>query len=225
VSLGTEKGPVAPGLPVSPSRLYRRVHWSQAPLVALDFETTGLDLQRDAVISFGAVPVLAGRVVMGEAQYQEIAPAVPPSHRSIAVHQLRPQDLAVAPGLGEVAGTLRVALDRRYLLTWTAEVETAFLTRIFGGGRRRWMRRTIDVWRLSMRLDQLQEPGRATGRSGLAATAERHGVPVEDAHHALDDAVMTAELFLVIAAKLAARGYGTVAGLLRVTRTQETPVR
>ena len=35
MSLGTEEGPVAPGPPDSPSRLYRRVHWSQAPLVAL----------------------------------------------------------------------------------------------------------------------------------------------------------------------------------------------
>jgi len=210
---------------VAPSRLYRRLPWSKAPLVALDFETTGLDLRRDAVISFGLVPVLGGRVVLGEARYQEIAPPVPPSHLSITVHQLRPLDLAIAPGMQEVAGVLRAGLDRRYLLTWTAEVETAFLARTFGGPARRWMRRTIDVWRLAMRLDQLREPGRPVRRTGLADTAHRYGVPVEDAHHALDDAVMTAELFLVIASKLADHGLRTVAHLLRVTRTQQAPVR
>ena len=39
-------------------------------------------------------------------------------------------------------------------------------------------------------------------------------MPVEDAHHALDDAVMTAQLFLVLATKLEAFGYGRLASYL-----------
>jgi DNA polymerase III epsilon subunit-like protein len=42
-------------------------------------------------------------------------------------------------------------------------------------------------------------------------------VPVEEAHHALDDAFMTAELFLVAAAGLERRGSRSIRDLLRIT--------
>jgi DNA polymerase-3 subunit epsilon len=39
----------------------------------------------------------------------------------------------------------------------------------------------------------------------LSQAAERFGVPVASAHNALDDALVTAQLFLVVAAKLPKR--------------------
>jgi DNA polymerase III subunit epsilon len=187
---------------------------------ALDFETTGLDLRRDAVVSFGLVPVRNGRILLGEVVYQEVAPDVPLSSRSVTIHGLRPHDLARAPSLDQVAGVLREALDRRYLLTWTAEIETNFLARVFGGGRRRWVRQTIDVLRMAILLDRLE------GRHGsgerpdyrLASTAARYDLPVAEAHHALEDAVTTAQLFLVLASKLEAHGNRELRAFLRLTR-------
>jgi DNA polymerase III epsilon subunit-like protein len=45
------------------------------------------------------------------------------------------------------------------------------------------------------------------------------GVPVADPHHALDDALVTAQLFLVLAARWEAGGHGArVADLLRLPR-------
>jgi DNA polymerase III epsilon subunit-like protein len=57
----------------------------------------------------------------------------------------------------------------------------------------------------------------------LAAVAERNGVPVASPHHALDDALVTAQLFLVVAARLAARGVTAIRELQRV-RPVEPPV-
>jgi len=39
----------------------------------------------------------------------------------------------------------------------------------------------------------------------LTAAAERYSVPVANPHHALDDALVTAQLFLVTATKLGGR--------------------
>jgi DNA polymerase III subunit epsilon len=72
----------------------------------------------------------------------------------------------------------------------------------------------VDVLRMTIALDQLE--GRPGDDYRLEAAAARFGVPVEEAHHALDDALMTAELFLVIATKLEARGYGTMNGFVRM---------
>jgi DNA polymerase III epsilon subunit-like protein len=55
-------------------------------------------------------------------------------------------------------------------------------------------------------------------RFTLSATAERYGVPAENPHVALDDALVTAELFLVLATKLEERGFGRTSSFLRLTR-------
>jgi DNA polymerase-3 subunit epsilon len=186
--------------------------------VALDFETTGLDLDRDEVISFGLIPILGGRIDLSGQLYQEVAPGVEPSRSSIPIHHLRAQDLATAPAMQEVADAFRGALSGRFILAWAAEVEIAFLRKVFGGGRRAWRRRTIDVRTLIMAVERpLGDAVRGPGYYALSAAATRFGVPVEQTHHALDDAFMTAELFLVAANALEARGRGSIRDLLRIT--------
>jgi DNA polymerase-3 subunit epsilon len=186
--------------------------------VALDFETTGLDLDRDEVVSWGLVPIRLGRVVLSEARYQEVSPAVVPSHSSVRIHGLRPSALREAPPLAEVVKDLRAALVDRWPVVWMAEVETAFLSRVLGGSVRAWRRRTVDALRLSLLLDHLEGVRENKRTRGLAATAGRRRVPIEEAHHALGDAVMTAELFLVLASKLERHGVGDLRRLLRRSR-------
>jgi hypothetical protein len=43
-------------------------------------------------------------------------------------------------------------------------------------------------------------------------------VPVANPHEALDDAMVTAQLFLVLADRLGERGFGTARSFLRLTR-------
>src|SRR4029453_5594452 len=87
-----------------------------AELVALDFETTGLDPRSDDVISFGLIPVSGGRIDLSGARYQEVAPRVEPRHSSIRVHHPRTQDLAPAPPMAEVADAFREGLAGRFIL-------------------------------------------------------------------------------------------------------------
>ena len=196
--------------PEAPPASWRKMPWTQVPFASLDFEATGLDLTRDTIISFGVVPVTEGRIDVGDSVYQLVDPVDVPLDRSaIPVHMLRPIDLAGAPNLEAAREALRAALGRRFLITWFAEVEAAFLDKIFGGGRKRWMRRAVDVRRLVVALE-----GESHGPLTLAACAERYRIPVADPHHALDDALVTAQLFLVTAAKLADRGTKSVEGLV-----------
>jgi DNA polymerase-3 subunit epsilon len=205
-------------LPARPLRSSRRAPWREAAFIALDFETTGLDPARDDVISFGLVPIDGGRIDLSAAQYREVVPRVEPRHSSIRVHHLRTQDLASAPPMAEVVDGFRQALAGRVILAWAARVEISFLKRIFGGLDWRWRSRTIDVRTLIMAIERdagtlnVSEPGRYS----LASAAARYGVPVEETHHALDDAFMTAELFLVAATRYEASDGGAVRGLAKV---------
>ena len=179
--------------------------WTQVSFASLDFEATGLDFDRDTIISFGVVPVNQGRIDVGAAAYQLVDPAdVPMDRQAITIHGLRPMDLRGAPSLDAARAALRDALGRRFLITWFAEVEAAFLDKVFGGGRKAWLHRAVDVRRLVAALEE-----RDVGLT-LEACAARYGVPVASPHHALDDALVTAQLFLVVATKLAARGVKSV---------------
>ena len=204
--------------PEAPRRGSARQPWRTGEFVALDFELTGLDLARDEIISFGAVPVSGGRVRLADAIYREVKPRVQPSVGSVKVHGLRSKDLENAPSLSAVTHELSNALAGRYLLTWVADVEIGFLRAVFGRPWWWWRRRTIDVVDLVRAHAQDQQAPVSPGEGGLSATARRYGVPVEDAHHALNDALMTAELFLVLATKLSVLGWPRIRDLVRTSR-------
>jgi len=204
--------------PRAPRTGSARAPWRSGEFVALDFELTGLDLARDEIISFGAVPVSGGRVRLADAIYREVKPRVQPSVGSVKVHGLRSKDLENAPSLDLVTHELMSAIADRYLLTWFAEVEIGFLRAVFGRPWWWWRRRTIDVADLVRAHARDQEAPIPSPGGDLSATARRYGVPEEDPHHSLNDALMTAELFLVLATKLSVAGGPSVRDLVRISR-------
>lgn len=205
-------------LPASPGRAPAAVGWREGEYAALDFETTGLDYARDVVVSFGVVPVRGGRAIVGDSAHELVRPAVAPSPRSQTVHLLRPQDLADAPPIEVAREHLRSLLARRYVLAWFAEVEVRFLDRIFGGGVRTWRRRTIDVRNLAIAAEGKPTSLRAEPGFALGTVARRYGVPVANPHEAYDDALVTAQLFLVLVSKLPDLAAPTVRELLQLGR-------
>ena len=198
-----------------PPRRVRRRSWREVEFVSLDFEATGLDFARDVIVSFGVVPVRGGRVVLADARHQLVDPDVPPSVLSQKIHELRPQDLAGAPPLDQAKLALRDAIRGRYLLVWFADVEVHFLAAIYGGSPSRWRRRTIDVRNLAIEADGAPASARRDFGYGLTSTAGRLGVPVANPHDALDDALVTAQAFLVCATRLSRGTDPTVDDLVR----------
>jgi DNA polymerase-3 subunit epsilon len=196
--------------PAPPPFGLRRGPWTAVRWASLDFEATGLDFERDQIISFGVVPIDGARIQVGDAVYQLVDPGdVPPSPESITVHGLRPVDLHGASTVEAAKENLRRALDGRFLVTWWAGVEAAFLAKLFGGGSRTWLKRAVDVRKLVLELE-----GEVSATLTLSGAAERFGVPVASPHHALDDALVTAQLFLVTATRLTSMGEGTVRDLM-----------
>jgi DNA polymerase-3 subunit epsilon len=200
--------------PPKPPRRLRHAGWREVEFASLDFETTGLDYARDAVLSFGIVPIRGGRIVLRDAVHQLVEPHVAPSPTSMTIHGILPAELVGAPSMLEARQTLRSALAGRFLLAWYAEVEIAFLSRIFAMRSGSWRRRTVDARRLVLALEG--RPGHT--RETLAGTAARYGIPVTSPHQALDDALVTAQLFLVLASRLEEHGRSRVGDLIALCR-------
>ena len=186
--------------------------WRAVDLASLDFEATGLNFERDRIISLGVVPIEGGRIDIGRAVYELVDPGdVALTGETITIHGLRPIDVQGASSADAARETLRRALAGRFLITWYATVEASFLAKLFGTRPTRWLRRSIDVRRLVVGLLGAEAAGLT-----LEQAAARFDVPVASPHHALDDALVTAQLFLVAASKLGTMGAGTPGDLMRV---------
>jgi len=186
--------------------------WRAVDLASLDFEATGLNFERDRIISLGVVPIEGGRIDIGRAVYELVDPGdVALTGETITIHGLRPIDVQGASSADTARETLRRALAGRFLITWYATVEASFLAKLFGTRPTRWLRRSIDVRRLVVGVLGAEAAGLT-----LEQAAARFDVPVASPHHALDDALVTAQLFLVAASKLGTMGAGTPGDLMRV---------
>lgn len=186
--------------------------WRAARFVVVDLETTGLDPRRDGVISFAAVPVDGGRIVVGETVTGLVRPAAPPPPPSIEVHGLRAQDLAAAAPAPEALEPLVRAMRDRILVAHVAGIERAFL-RPHVRPPERWLRRRAVDTALLWRLLGIHRGDGDPGPSSLAELAVSLGLPAHRPHDAEGDALTTAQAFLALATHLEAHGRGTVAAL------------
>lgn len=202
----------------------RSPSWRDAELIVVDLETTGLQAGTDEIVSFGAVPVTRGRLIAGGAVYGLVRPNRALSHASIEIHGIRPQDLDDAPAVPAALAPLADAIGERQVIAHTAWVERSFLQTPLRGLGHRPPRNLIDtaiLWRL-LCIDR-GEPD--PGFTQLGRLAERLGLPVHHPHHALGDALTTAQVFLALATHLEAFGRGTVKALVRADRLVEHHVR
>ncbi|MGI8715674.1 MAG: 3'-5' exonuclease [Solirubrobacteraceae bacterium] len=207
------------------------VPWREAAWCVVDLELTGLD-RSDEIIAIGAVPVIGGAIQLGEAMYTLARPDRAPAHGAVLVHKLRSADLAGAPPLSDAIEQLMGALRGRVPVFHTAVVERTFLGREL---RRRRVRLAAEADTEALGRLWLRERGWAgaggAGTGGapaglsLARLMSLLGLPGEAPHHALGDALTTAEAFIALASHLEVlRGPQTV-GSLRDAQAQLRGVR
>ena len=80
--------------------------------VAIDCETTGLDVSRDQVVAIGAVRIAGNRVLTSQRLELLVRPERKLSAASVRVHMLRERDRSVS-GSGRRRVVESAALDRR----------------------------------------------------------------------------------------------------------------
>ncbi|WP_242395793.1 3'-5' exonuclease [Anaeromyxobacter oryzisoli] len=187
--------------------------WDRVVYWALDLETGGLDPRTDAILSAGMVPIRAGAVRLGEAFSTLVRPEradrVDPG--SVRAHQLVPDDVRGAPGLDEVLARVDERLREGALLVHQAALDVAFLKRAYRRAGRRWpsppVVDTVALLLAAAKRARLIDPGAPDQEPelNLLAARRRLGLPDYGQHDALTDAIATAELFLVLRRRLAAR--------------------
>ncbi|HEY0812467.1 MAG TPA: 3'-5' exonuclease [Pseudonocardia sp.] len=187
--------------------------WKHAEFCVVDLETTGLDLRRDAIVSYGAVVVSEGRVRVATSAYAIVRPDCAVSVPAVRTHNLRDIDLAEAPRGPEALAGLVEMLKGRILVAHAAWIEHSFLTRALRESRVQLTGPVVDTARLA----RAAGVGRAAPghEPPLELVAESLGLEPHGPHHALGDALTTAEVFLVLATRLSSRSAETAGSLAR----------
>jgi DNA polymerase III subunit epsilon len=195
-------------------------HWRSIDYAVVDLETTGLNLRRDAIVSYGAAVIHRGRIITADSIYGLVRPECAMSPKSITIHALRPCDLADAPPLSAAVTALDAVLASRVLIAHAAWIERSFLTRAFRAHGKRLRCNIIDTAALARAANTTAAHCR--GEPNLEALATELRLPVVSPHHALGDAITTAEVFLALAARLSSQGYHTTRNFIDLTTTDRS---
>lgn len=182
---------LSPGLPIE-----------EAPMMALDLETTGLDPRRSEIVSIGMVPFSLSRIRVAERRYWLVRPSRSLDARSVTFHRITDTDLEGAPPIEEVLADILGAMAGYLPVVHYRHIERAFLD---AATRKAWQEPlsfpVIDTMSLEARIHRQswlarlrRWSGRAPRSIRLHDSRTRYGLPHYHGHHALNDALATAEL-------------------------------
>ncbi len=170
--------------------------------VSLDCETTGLNVRSDEIVSIAAVRIVGNRIMSSERLELLVRPEHGVSAQSVRIHRLRERDLAEGLPIEEAGKRLMHFIGSRTLVGYYLEFDIAMLNRaiwpLLGQGL---PQQKIEVSSLYYdhkfrRLPPYQQQANADIDLRFATMMAELGLPLRDAHDALNDAVMAALAFI-----------------------------
>lgn len=191
---------------------FRSPAWHEIEYWALDLETSGLDPKRDQILSVGMVPIRGGVINWGDHFYSLVLPGTWENldGEAVRVHHILPEELRDAPPLSTILLEIEMRLSgEAALVLHHAPFDLEFLERAFRAAGRKWPKPAVVdtrvlVSRFEERQRQLQPYVPEITRS-LSGLVQLFNLAPYTSHHALGDALATAELFLALRARLELR--------------------
>ncbi len=169
----------------------------QVEFLALDFEATGLDIDRDEILSVGYTVVRNMKVLLAESAHFLVRPIQDIPEQTAVLHGILDDRSAQGVDLAEAVERILAVLKGRVLLAHHGAIETGFLNKackqLYGCGV---VFPLVDTFAIEYR--SLQRRGVTPSNTGLrlANLRNKYGLPRYPVHNALSDALATAELFL-----------------------------
>jgi len=177
---------------------------NDVPMLAVDFETTGLDPNQHSIVSIGVVPFTLNGIQISGARHWLVKPPLPLHQTSITIHGITHTDIDKAPDLNDVLGDVLASFAGRIPVVHYRAIERPFLNVAVN-----W--RTgegldfplLDTMAIEGHLNPSRKPnfwqklrGQKAVSIRLSDSRTRYGLPHYPSHNALVDALATAELLM-----------------------------
>lgn len=213
----------APPPALTPRQVERLAAWRALPegeparCVVVDVETTGLNLMRDTLISIGAVAVVDGRIALGDSFYVVLQQRASSDKENILVHGITGSVQREGAEPAEALLAFLEFLGKSPLVAFHVAFDETMIRRAMSDHlgfsfRHAWLD-------LAYAMPGLY-PALAYSHRVLDDWLRRFGIRVGARHHALADALATAQLLQVALSRACARGRPGLAGLRDLERAQ-----
>jgi DNA polymerase III subunit epsilon len=182
-----------------PSKITAQAPIADIRFVVLDTELTGLNEQKDSIVSIGALRMTGGRIDLGDTFYRLVSPEKQLQADTICIHEITPSDVAAEPKIDSVLADFLDFCGDDVLAGHFITIDLAFLNRemkrIYGAPLKN---AAVDTFSIYGWLEQWcgSLPFFANPLTGcrLYDIVKRFDIPVSGAHNAIMDAFTTAQL-------------------------------
>ncbi|MCI0913704.1 3'-5' exonuclease [Pseudomonas putida] len=163
--------------------------------VVLDLETSGLNPNRDQVLSIGAVAIEDGAIDFSQQFERTLHRPAQKTNASVLIHGLGPSALAAGSDPAKALLELLEFMGDSPVLAFHAPFDQRMLARALKETLgHRLQQPFLDVAELAPMLN----PDTVLREAGLDDWVARFGLQVDERHHASADAQVTAELALIL---------------------------
>ena len=174
--------------------------------LVLDFETTGLDIEKDKALSVGYTVIRKGRICMAKNAHFYISHEEEIPESSVVIHGITETTAKEGEPLEHVLEELLVQMRGRVLVAHYANIERNFIKKlVMEAYQSKIPLQIIDTLAVEYRRRKRLSPDVATNSLRLFNLRDEFGLPRYQAHNALIDAIATAELLLLQACRMSNR--------------------
>ena len=179
--------------------------------VVLDLETSGLNLNKDEVLSIGAVVIEDGAVDFSQQFERTLLREQPRLGASVLIHGLGPEAIAAGQAPAHALLDFMTFVGDSPLLAFHAPFDEHMLTRALKASLGYTLQHPfIDVAALAPMLC----PDAALREAGLDDWTAHFGLQVGERHHASADALVTAELAMLLFSRARRQGLDSPCALV-----------
>ncbi len=190
--------------------------------VVVDTELTSLDQHSNRLLSVGAIGMKGTRILIGEQFYRVVNPGVPVPKETVVIHRLRPEDVEQGQAVSDTMRELAGFLGNAVLVAHCAEIDRGVLRKEFTScgltlSHEVLCTARVQQWivrKRSYKEDQFRE----FENTDLESLARLYKLEFREAHHALDDAFVTAQLWQKQLHVLDGLGVKTLAKVLKLAK-------
>jgi DNA polymerase-3 subunit epsilon len=196
----------------------------EAPYVVFDSELTGLNAQKDSIVSLGAVKMAGSKIDVGNYYYRVVEPKTKLTGQSVIIHSITPTEAAQCPSIDVLLPEFLDFCGDSVVVGHFVSIDLKFINKemegLYGVPLRNRAVDTLKVYQwIKGREEQFCAYHCGDGEdTSLFALAKKYAIPVSGAHDALSDAFVTAQLFQRFIPMLIKLGIRTLEDLIRIGR-------
>jgi DNA polymerase III subunit epsilon len=195
---------------------------SEATYIVFDTELTGLNIKKDSIVSIGALRMQGGKIDLNEIYYRVVDPEAQLTGQSVVIHEITPSEASRCPKIDVLLPEFLEYCRNGIIVGHFVSIDMAFvnkeLTKLFGFPLQNPAVDTRKIYKW-IRMQEEQVCAFHAGLSedlDLTSLANRYSIPVKNAHNALNDAFVTAQLFQRFLNLLQKFNINTVTELIRI---------